>query len=358
MTTHPYAKELHIGSLAVQRAALLTKKLLSAVDKGHLDKSDDTPVTIADFAAQASIIAAIHNAFPSDSIIGEEDSTALRENEALFERTWDLATNTHLDDPESESHLHLPTSKEEMLSLIDLGAKPPPTTTTTTTPHPPRVWTLDPVDGTATFINGQQYAVCLSLIENGQQVLGLLACPNLPDTKHVHEDNTDPGNGHLLTAIAGHGARIQPLGTGSLLPSRPIQRVTQPTASNDLRFVDTSFSPSGRLDIHASVAERLGVPWPATVDIWSAQMRYVAIAMGACNAFVKVPKKESYRSKIWDHSGGMLLVQELGCKVTDMQGGDVDCGLGRTLEGCYGMVVAPESVHGLVLEAVKDARGV
>ncbi|KAJ5966428.1 3'(2')-5'-bisphosphate nucleotidase [Penicillium waksmanii] len=351
MTTHPYSKELLIGSLAVQRAALLTKKLLSAVDKGHLDKSDDTPVTIADFAAQASIIAAIHKAFPSDSIIGEEDSTALRENAALFDRTWDLATSTHLDDPQSESHLHTPTTKEEMLDLIDLGAQPFPTDKT---PH--RVWTLDPVDGTATFINGQQYAVCLSLIENGKQVLGLLACPNLPDTTNVHEDNIDPGHGHLLTAVLGHGARIQPLGTGALLPSRNLSRIQQISTGNELRFVDTSFSPSGRLDVHAAVAGSLEAPWPASVDIWSAQMRYVAIAMGACNAFVKVPKKETYRSKIWDHSGGMLLVQELGCKVTDMAGGEVDCGRGRTLEGCYGMVVAPESVHGVVLEAVGKAR--
>lgn len=354
MTTHPYTKELQVGSLAVQRAAVLTKKLLSQVDKGHFDKSDDTPVTIADFAAQASIIAAIHNAFPNDSIIGEEDSTALRENEPLFERTWELATSTHLEDPESELHLHTPATRDEMLSLIDLGAKPH------TTPGTGRVWTLDPVDGTATFMTGQQYAVCLSLIQDGVQVLGILGCPNLPDSKEVHEDNVDKhGHGNLLTVVAGHGARIQPLGKGALLPSRKIPRVEQITSGSDLRFVDTGSTPasSGRLDIHAAVASHLGARWPHTVDLWSAQMRYVAIAMGACNAFVKVPKSEKYRSKIWDHSGGMLLAQELGCLVTDLQGQAVDCGRGRTLEGCYGMVVAPASVHGKIVEAVKSVRG-
>ena len=49
----PYAKELQLACLTVQRATLLTKKLLAAVEKGSLDKSDDSPVTIADFAAQA-----------------------------------------------------------------------------------------------------------------------------------------------------------------------------------------------------------------------------------------------------------------------------------------------------------------
>ena len=123
MDTLPYAKERHLASLAVQRAALLTKQLLAEVDKGSFDKKDQTPVTIADFAAQASIIAAIHHTFPTDQIVGEEDSTALRENPTLLERTWELATSVHLDDPASEALLHTPSSRDELLELIDLGAK-------------------------------------------------------------------------------------------------------------------------------------------------------------------------------------------------------------------------------------------
>lgn len=352
MASHSYAKELHLASLAVQRAALLTKQLLSAVDKGAFDKSDSTPVTIADFAAQASIIAAIHHTFPDDDIVGEEDSTALRQDSALLERTWELASSVHLDDAESEALLSTPQSREEMLQLIDLGEKGK-------AGRNGRVWTLDPVDGTATFMRGQQYVVCLALIEDGKQRLGVLGCPNLHlGTGQVGEDLVDrDGYGQMLSAVAGHGATIRPMGTGSLLPAKSLPPIPQPSDTRGVRFVDTQAANTQNLEVHARVAAQLDCPWPNPVDLWSAQMRYVAIAVdGGCNAFIKVPLKPSYRSKIWDHAGGMLLVQELGCVVSDLEGRPVDCGLGRTLAGCHGMIVAPASVHGRVLEAVRVAR--
>lgn len=352
MACHSYVKELHLASLAVQRAALLTKKLLSAVDKGSFDKSDSTPVTIADFAAQATIVAAIHHTFPDDEIVGEEDSTSLRQDPALLDRTWELASSIHLDDVESEALLSTPQSKEEMLRLIDLGAPG-------RAGRSGRIWTLDPVDGTATFMRGQQYVVCLALIEDGQQRLGVLGCPNLLlGAGTVSEDLVDrDGYGQMLSVVAGQGATIRPMSTGALLPAEPLSPVPQPTSTRDVRFVDTQAANTQNLALHKRVAAQLGCPWPNPVDLWSAQMRYVAIAVGGgCNAFIKVPLKESYRSKIWDHAGGMLLVQELGCVVSDLEGSTVDCGLGRTLAGCHGMVVAPASVHGRVLEAVKVAR--
>ncbi|KAJ5675763.1 Myo-inositol-1(Or 4)-monophosphatase [Penicillium macrosclerotiorum] len=352
MSSHSYAKELHLASLAVQRAALLTKQLLSAVDKGSFDKIDATPVTIADFAAQASIIAAIHNTFPDDDIIGEEDSTALRENPTLLERTWELATTVHLDDEASEALLYTPRTRDEMLDLIDLGAKGRCGRTG-------RVWTLDPVDGTATFMQGQQYAVCLALVEDGTQRLGVLGCPNLRlDEGPVSEETVDrDGLGQMLAAVAGQGVTIRPMGPGQLLPSKPLVAVEQVVDASAVRFVDTRAASSHDLECHGRVAAQLGCPWPNPVDLWSAQMRYIAIAVrGGCNAFIKVPRSEDYRSKIWDHAGGMLLVQELGCAVTDLEGRPVDCGLGRTLADCHGMIVAPVSIHAQIVEAVRIVR--
>lgn len=46
-----------------------------------------------------------------------------------------------------------------------------------------RFWALDPVDGTLGFVRGDQYAVALSLIEDGQVILGVLGCPNYPMRK-------------------------------------------------------------------------------------------------------------------------------------------------------------------------------
>lgn len=208
-------------------------------------------------------------------------------------------------------------------------------------------------------MKGQQYVVCLSLVEDGEQVVGVLGCPNLDITGGiVGEEIVDrDGHGQLLTAIRGAGAWIAPLGTGALQAGRALERVREVRRGEEVKLVDTRETSSQNREVHEAVAGVLGCEWPNPVDLWSAQMRYVAIAVqGGCNAFVKVPSKESYRSKIWDHSGGMLLAQELGCLVTDLEGRAVDCGLGRTLAGCHGMVVAPASIHGRIVEAVRVAR--
>lgn len=43
-----------------------------------------------------------------------------------------------------------------------------------------RYWVLDPVDGTLGFVRGDQYAIALGLIEDGEVVLAVLGCPNFP----------------------------------------------------------------------------------------------------------------------------------------------------------------------------------
>ena len=46
-----------------------------------------------------------------------------------------------------------------------------------------RFWVLDPVDGTLGFVRGDQYAIALALIEDGEVILGVLGCPNYPMKK-------------------------------------------------------------------------------------------------------------------------------------------------------------------------------
>lgn len=346
-----YAKELELATLTVQRASKLTKSILAAVDKGALGKKDNTPVTIADFAAQALIISAVHAVYPDDGFVGEESSAALRESPELLERVWGLVSSFRNDDLYK---LATPATPEEMLTIIDLGGKGQGG-------PKGRIWVLDPVDGTATFIQGQQYVVCLALLEDGEQKIGVLGCPNLPvGAEQVHEDIVDKnGDGQMIYAIAGQGAYIRPMNYSSgqtvLEPAVPIPKYSTALKTSDIRFVDCKASNSTNYEKHALVASKLGAPWPATVDLWSAQMRYVAVVVnGGGNILIKILQKDSYRSCLWDHAGGMLIAQEVGCVVTDLRGKPIDCGLGRTLAGSFGLVCAPSSVHEEVLRAVQE----
>lgn len=343
-----YEKERVIAELAVQRASLLTKRILADIDKGALDKSDRTPVTVGDFGAQALMIGAIHHNFPEDAFIGEETATALRENEQLQTRVWNLVSTTHLQDKQLDEQLGNIGSKEEMMDTIDLGNHPGG--------RKGRIWILDPIDGTATFMRNQQYAVCLALIVDGEQKVGVIGCPNLDlSTGKISEENADnAGNGQMLSAIKGQGAIIRPLGHAGLQPSKPTPRrediSSDPTS---LDFVESGNSKSVDLEFHRKVAEKLGAPWPGT-DMWSSQMRYIAMAVGGGDIMLRFYSKKGHKSYVWDHAGGFLIFEESGGKVTDLDGKPIDFGAGRRFENNSEMVAAPEKAQPRILDLVNE----
>ena len=95
----PYLLEKQVAISAVIRACKLTASLFASIRKDSqntLTKSDTSPVTIADFAAQAVVNSILHNVFPDDPIVGEEDSKDLRTGEqgkAMAERITELAND-------------------------------------------------------------------------------------------------------------------------------------------------------------------------------------------------------------------------------------------------------------------------
>src|SRR4051794_899049 len=73
--------EHEFGLAAVQAAARLCEQVRQTMVAGgaeKLDKEDRSPVTVADFGAQALVCRRIRAAFPDDRIVGEEDSAMLR----------------------------------------------------------------------------------------------------------------------------------------------------------------------------------------------------------------------------------------------------------------------------------------
>jgi 3'(2'), 5'-bisphosphate nucleotidase len=343
----PYSKERRIAELAVQRASVLTKKVLAAVNKGQLSKTDKTPVTIADFAAQALLISALHKAYPEDKFIGEEDADELRKDEKLQHRVWEFVSSTHLDDAESEALLASPASVEEMLEVIDLGGHGEGG-------REGRVWVLDPIDGTKPFLRGGQWAVALALVVKSEERVGVLGCPNLNlETGRVHEKIVDAeGLGFMVSAVKGEGAVMRPMGTGSLKEARKIER-SEVKELKDLHFVDRVLSTSLDLEKHRRVAVKLGASWPGT-DLQSSQMQYVALIVGGSDVMLNIYKKKNIKpTHVWDHAGGQLIFREIGGKITRLDGKEIDFG-GRTLDVDLGMVAAKEGVHAGILEVVAE----
>lgn len=64
------------------------------------------------------------------------------------------------------------------------------------------MWTIDPIDGTKGFLRGEQYAVCLSLIVDGEVTIGVIGCPNLP-----HRVSKPEGpKGYIFVAVKNQGS--------------------------------------------------------------------------------------------------------------------------------------------------------
>ncbi|KAL7818983.1 carbohydrate phosphatase [Trichoderma gracile] len=372
----------HIAELTVLRAALLTRRVLtSATSTSSLSKHDATPVTMADFGAQALLMASLRRNFPHDSFVGEEDAEALRRDPQLAEAVHALVTQVYSDFASKQQHESIiinadgdvslpgPESREEMLELLDLAGRGRPG------PRG-RFWIMDPVDGTASFLRGQQYAVSLALVEDGREVLAVVCYPNLSLDDNgggiVAEESVDVhGCGVMLSAIRGEGTEYRKLSTGySLSPARKLNRLpTAPAAKlSALRFVDCLASKSSRLDIAEGIARQIGaLPFPG-VDLWSSHVRYAALMLGGGgggngeeehrrHVMIRVPvgaKGVPSKACVWDHAGSQLLYTEMGGKVTDLEGREMDFGRGRTLAGNWGLVAAPEGVHGEVLRLVRE----
>jgi 3'(2'), 5'-bisphosphate nucleotidase len=365
----PYESELDSALHAVHAASLLTKSVLRSL-KNNVSaetKADDSPVTIADFAAQAVLISALHAVYPQDRFIGEESADALRQNEQLADRVWQLvlrARDSAYARRDGKSYVHaalqdlFPASKEEMFERIDLGGKGQVT-------GQGRVWVMDPVDGTATFMQGQQYAVALCLLVNGVQQVGVVGCPNLAfevdgplGETQVHEDKVDQtGYGVVLSAVKGQGTYVRAIQEHNFGEARRVDLTSLTTKSlTDLNFVEATIGKTSLSQPeHKLVAETLGATWPGTV-VWSQQIKYVALTLGATDVMVRIPKTLDRYTYIWDHAGGHILYQEAGGMIKDFDGKAIDFSKGRQIKGeaNYGMIGAMPSVFEQVEKAVKD----
>ena len=73
--------EEQIAIRAVLKAIPLCQEVYADKEKADVvQKADQSPVTVADFGAQALICQAIRESFPKDAIVAEEDSQELRKN--------------------------------------------------------------------------------------------------------------------------------------------------------------------------------------------------------------------------------------------------------------------------------------
>lgn len=319
-------QELDTAIAAVQEASVLCRRVQAELENATLEKVDRSPVTVADFGSQAIVCSRLRNTFPSDPIIAEENADVLRskDNLGLADRVV-----------KEVRHIRPDATKDEVFEWIDYGGSQD---------YSNRFWTLDPIDGTKGFLRGDQYAIALALIQDGEVVLAAVGCPNLSITGA----GTVPGI--LVAARRGLGAQIHSLSDHNIVGRASVSSFSDPAnlrLCESVEAMHTSHSGAGK------IASILGITAdPVRLD---SQAKYAVVACGDAEMYLRLPSHRRYVENIWDHAGGSLLVEEAGGVVTDIYGEKLDFSKGHRLEANRGVIVSNGQLHDRLIEAIREA---
>jgi 3'(2'), 5'-bisphosphate nucleotidase len=320
-----YEPEKQVAIAAVTAAARLCEQVRQERGSTAMEKSDHSPVTVADFGAQAVICQALAEAFPDDPVVGEEDSTLLRTPAMApqFERV------THYVGQQVAG-----ATPEAIADWIDWGNGE----------TGDRYWTLDPIDGTKGYVRGDQYAIALALIEAGQLQLGILGCPALPHRLAQPET----GQGVIFAAVRGQGTMAIPLAGGE----PELVRTTQLDTVGTPRLIESVESRHGNIPLQEAVAQAVGLtPPPLRID---SQAKYGVVARGEAPLYIRIPLTSDKRENIWDHAAGAIVVEEAGGRVSDIDGRPLDFSCGVKLANNRGIVASNGAIHDAAIAALAE----
>lgn len=323
-------------------------------------KDDQSPATIADFAAQAILIMLLKAQFPNIPFVAEENASELKkkDQDGLLEQITQLVRQVPTLDT---------VSQQDVLESIDSGDYDP-SNRQEEDESKSMFWCIDPIDGTKGYLRNDQYAVCLGLIQyqkstgtaktsiSGVPVLGVLGCPCLPEEFHLedpppsqNDHGTSPSSstrGTILHACTGGG-----VATMSCLKKdtdhNTYRQIASRNSMGDIiihrkspavnRFVESVETGSTNHSFSAKVAANINCfqsKEPLRLD---SQAKYAAVARGDAAVYLRLA---NYQHCIWDHAAGACIVREAGGHVTDALGNTLDFAAGRTLSRNSGGIVA------------------
>lgn len=187
-----------------------------------------------------------------------------------------------------------------------------------------RVWIVDPIDGTRSYIAGRpEFAVSIGLAERGEAVLGV-----------VH----NPATREVFWAVRGGGAYVGVLESESV--PQPSARLRVSSRSTE----DQTVLLASRSEIAAGEFDPFHGGWRLK-PTGSTAYKLALIAAGAGDVFLsRGPKSE------WDVCAGALLVEEAGGRTTDLDGRPLE--YNRPDPYVHGVLASNGRLHEYVLGIV------
>ncbi|MFC5471832.1 inositol monophosphatase family protein [Cohnella suwonensis] len=176
------------------------------------------------------------------------------------------------------------------------------------------LWIIDPIDGTTNMINrNQEFAISIALCTANRAVFGIVY---------------DVMGDKLFRAVKGKGAFVN---------NRKLNRLPDRLKlENELIAITLPWHNAEECTAYlALVTKARGIRvYGATT------MELCDIALRKLGAYVQ------YNVKAWDYAASRVILEELGCKFSDLQGRDINW----LYNG--GVVAAPPEVHGEIVGAL------
>ncbi|KAL8460277.1 hypothetical protein ACS0TY_031990 [Phlomoides rotata] len=347
----------------VERACRLcvdVQKSLFSSDGNIVEKIDQTPVTVADFGVQALVSLEMSKLFPSIPLVAEEDSGFVREN------NLGGAVLAAVTDKSSISDKEL--SEDDVLKAIDRGGKDAYMFGS----EPATYWILDPIDGTRGFVKGSGalYVVGLSLVVEGEIVLGVMGCPNWQDDTEIQgNDDIVARSGIIMISHIGCGTWRTRLWDPQNSNTKITHNWTRCLVDRFHQVHEARFCIS---DSQTWESLPLATQFSATTLATSVGEKQILLLRTCCGSLCKYLMVASGRAsvfilrartkriiKVWDHAVGVVCINEAGGKVTDWKGSELDFAADererRILIPGGGVLVTNDILHNQILDIISSS---
>lgn len=181
-------------------------------------------------------------------------------------------------------------------------------------------WVIDPLDGTANFVHGlPQFAVSIALLKGGKPEAGVVYNPVTDD---------------WFTAARGQGAQWN---------GRKMRVNTLRDAGRGFVGTGFPFKSPDKLALQYRYVEAALAAFSDVRRLGSAALDLCFVACGRLDAFFEMGLNP------WDMAAGVLIAQEAGAIVTDLQGGHEMLARGE-------VVVANTHLHRILMQQLQSVQ--
>lgn len=304
---------------AVRHAAHLTHRLASEAVRAN-SKGDASPVTLADYGAQALMCRAVAHHYPGHAVIAEESGGVYLTLVPPHDRERLVALLSEITNE--------PVDEAQVVAWLNHGQG-------NDTAGP--TWVIDPIDGTVGYVNGRHYALCAALMTNYEPIEAVMGLPRSP---------LDAGGTLLYTENGGLAA--------AALDGTHARRVGVSTrAGAALRLIDSVKIPPADHALNARILAAAGGQ-AAPPELYDSQLKYGMVAAGYADVFIRLPRDITADPHyVWDHATGTALVRAGGGRITDLAGNPLDFSRGKALPHT-GFIASNGAAHDALVAAARE----